>query len=275
VRRRVRASGIAIACIASLTGLLATTPTRGASDAAKPVQVFAAASLADAFTELGRLLQQQRPGVHVRFSFAGSQQLESQLEQGAVADVFASADERWMGVARSHGLLAGDPAKFAHNRLVVIVPKTNPARIGRLQDLAKGGIKLVLAADAVPVGHYSRVVLRNLARTDGFASDYATRVLKNVVSEEENVKSVVSKVQLGEADAGVVYRSDITPAVGRYLRVFEIPESTNVIACYPMALLKDAPAPEAAKAFMDLVLSAQGQRVLERHGLMPIAVNSP
>ena len=275
MRRRVRASGIAIACIASLAVLLATTPTRGASDAARPVQVFAAASLSDAFNELGRLMEQQRPGVRVRFSFAGSQQLESQLEQGAVADVFASADERWMGVAQSHGLLAGDPSKFAHNKLVVIVPRTNPARIGKLQDLAKGGIKLVLAADAVPVGHYSRVVFRNLARSDGFASNFATQVLKNVVSEEENVKSVVSKVQLGEADAGVVYRSDITPAVGRYVRLFEIPGSANVVASYPMALLKDAPAPDAAKAFMDLVLSAEGQRVLERHGLMPIAANSP
>ena len=270
MRRRLHVS--AISAIAALAVLLATTPTR-AGDAAKPVQVFAAASLSDAFNELGRLLEQQRPGVHVRFSFAGSQQLVSQLEQGAQADVFASADERWMQVAQTHGLLAGDAAKFAHNRLVVIVPSTNPARIGKLQDLAKGGIKLVLAADAVPVGEYSRAVLRNLSRTDGFASDFATRALRNVVSEEENVKSVVSKVQLGEADAGIVYRSDITPAVGRYVRVFEVPESANVIASYPIALVKDAPARDAAKAFVDLVLSADGQRVLARHGFMPVAAN--
>jgi molybdate transport system substrate-binding protein len=158
---------------------------------------------------------------------------------------------------------------------VVIVPKPNPARIGKLQDLAKGGIKLVLAADAVPVGHYSRVVLRNLTRTDGFATDFATRVLGNVVSEEENVKSVVSKVQLGEADAGFVYRSDLTPAVARYVHVIEIPQAANVTATYPIARVKAGRSPEAAQAFLDLVLSAEGQRVLAEHGLMPVASTSP
>jgi molybdate transport system substrate-binding protein len=155
------------------------------------------------------------------------------------------------------------------------VPKTNPARIGKLQDLSRGGIKLVIAADAVPVGRYSRTVLRNLSKTKDFPADYATRALRNVVSEEENVKSVVSKVQLGEADAGLVYQSDVTRAVSRYVRVFEIPEGANVLASYPIALLKDAPAPDAAKAFVELLLSADGQRVLERHGLMPVAAAGP
>jgi len=261
--------------VASLLLLFGTAPAHGAANTAKPLQVFAAASLADAFTELGHLLEQRQPGLRVRFNFAGSQQLATQIEQGAAADVFASADERWMDYVRERGLLAGEPTVFVHNRLVVIVPATNPARISKLQDLAKGGIKVVLAADAVPVGRYSRTVLRNLSRTDGFAADFAPKVMKNVVSEEENVKSVVSKVQLAEADAGFVYRSDITPAVARYLREFEVPASANVVAGYPMALVKDAPAPEAAKAFMDLVLSAEGQQVLQRHGLMPLVANGP
>ena len=102
-----------------------------------------------------------------------------------------------------------------------------------------------------------------------------SKALANVVSEEENVKSVVSKVQLGEADAGIVYHSDVTPAVARYVRVFEVPDSANVIASYPMALVRGGTAPEAAKAFMELVLSAEGQRVLERHGLMPVAASNP
>ena len=239
------------------------------------LQVFAAASLSDAFNDLARRLEAQRPGLRVRISFAGSQQLATQLQQGAVADVFASADERWMSAVQSSGLLAGDASTFAHNRLVVIVPKPNPARINRLQDLAKGGIKLVLAADAAPVGRYSRTVLRNLSRTEGFDPDFAARVLRNVVSEEENVKSVVSKVQLGEADAGIVYRSDLSPAVAGYVRVFEVPEGANVIASYPIAQLKASPASDAAKAFIDLVLSADGQRVLEQRGLMPVAANHP
>ncbi len=270
-RRRV-----VVALAAVLTLALAATPsTRAAASGKTTLQVFAAASLSDAFNELARKLEAQRPGLAVRINLAGSQQLVAQLEQGAAADLYASADERWMGYAKAQGLIEGDESTFAHNRLVVIVPKPNPARIGKLQDLAKGGIKLVLAADAVPVGHYSRVVLRNLTRTEGFPADFATRALRNVVSEEENVKSVVSKVQLGEADAGFVYRSDITPAVARYVRVFEIPEPANVIAAYPIARVKAGRAAEAAQAFMNLVLSVEGQRVLEQHGLMPVASTSP
>jgi molybdate transport system substrate-binding protein len=260
---------------ALLTSLIAITSSGGDAHATKQtLQVFAAASLAGAFHELADRLETAHPGLDVRISIAGSQQLVAQLEQGAVADVFASADDRWMSYARAQGLVSGEPTVFARNRLVMIVPKPNPARIGRLQDLSRGGIKIVIAADAVPVGHYTRTVLRNLTRTEGFPTDFATRALRNVVSEEENVKSVVSKVQLGEADAGFVYRSDVTPAVARYVRVFEIPEGANVIATYPMALLRDGPAPDAAKAFLDLVLSVDGQRVLEQHGLMPIAAIS-
>ena len=272
---RPRGRAVVALATAVLSSLIAaSSPAGDARDTKHTLQVFAAASLSDVFKELAGRLEQQRPGLSVRVSLAGSQQLVAQLEQGAVADVFASADERWMSYARAQGLLAGDPSTFARNRLVVIVPKSNPARIGKLQDLSRGGIKIVIAADAVPVGRYTRTVLRNLTRTEGFPSDFATRALRNVVSEEENVKSVVSKVQLGEADAGFVYRSDVTPAVARYVRVLEIPEGANVIATYPMALLKDGPAPDAAKAFVDLVLSADGQRVLEQHGLMPIAAIS-
>jgi molybdate transport system substrate-binding protein len=262
---------------ATILALALATPnsTHAAASGMTTLDVFAAASLADAFNELARKFEAQHPGLTVRLNFAGSQQLAAQLEQGAVADLFASADERWMGYAKAQGLVDGDPSTFAHNQLVVIVPKPNPARIGKLQDLAKGGIKFVLAADAVPVGHYSRIVLRNLTRTDGFPTDFATRVLGNVVSEEENVKSVVSKVQLGEADAGIVYRSDLTPAVSRYVRVFEIPAAANVVATCPIARVKAGRSPEAAQAFLDLVLSAEGQRVLAEHGLMPVASTSP
>ena len=266
----------ALAMLTLLVAFVAPPTGRAATGAtSQTLQVFAAASLADAFNDLGRMLEQQHPGLVVRFNYTGSQQLAAQLEQGAVADLYASADDRWMSYAQDRGLVVGDPWLFARNRLVVIVPKTNPARIQKVQDIAKGGIKIVLGADAVPVGRYSRMVIRNLSRSEGFPSDFATRTLANVVSEEENVKSVVSKVQLGEADAGIVYHSDVTPAVARYVRVFEVPDSANVIASYPMALVRGGTAPEAAKAFMELVLSAEGQRVLERHGLMPVAASNP
>jgi len=236
--------------------------------------VFAAASLAEAFTDLGHELERQRPGLEVRFNFAGSQQLATQIEQGARPDVFASADERWMRYVADRRLLSGEPAIFARNRVAVIVPATNPARIRRLRDLARGGVKLVLAADAVPVGRYSRVVLQNLSRDRVYGGDFARRVLGNVVSEEENVRSVVGKVQLGEADAGMVYRSDVTPAVARRIRILEIPVAANVLASYPIAPLRESPMPAAAAAFVDLVLSPAGQQTLARRGLTPVSAAS-
>jgi molybdate transport system substrate-binding protein len=180
-----------------------------------------------------------------------------------------------MNYAKERGLLSGEPSIFAKNRLVVIIPRTNPARIQRLQDLARGGVKLVIGADAVPVGRYGRAVLRNLALDPAFGRDFAALTLRNVVSEEENVKSVVGKVQLGEADAGIVYRSDVTAAVARFIHVIEIPESANVIASYPIALVKDARESDTARAFVDLVLSRDGQRILERRGLIPVTPTRP
>ncbi len=265
-------TGLALTLASALAAqVVHAAPARSTSS----LRVFAAASLSDAFHELGRKLELARPGLKVEFSFAGSQQLATQIEQGASADVFASADERWMRYAEQRGLLAGPSTVFARNRLVVIVPRTNPARIRRLQDLARGGVKLVLGAEAVPVGHYSRIVLRNLAGDPAFGANFATRTLGNVVSQEENVKSVVGKVQLGEADAGIVYRSDVTPAVARYVRVLTIPEHANILAAYPIALIKSGREQDAAKAFVDLVLSTDGQQALERHGLIPVSAAAP
>ncbi len=261
--------------IVLLAALSAGNISAQETGAAEPeLTVFAAASLTGAFQELGAIFERAHPGTRVQFNFAGSQQLAVQLEHGAVADLFASADERWMSYAAERGLLAGTPQLFAHNRLAVIVPATNPARIGSLQDLARRGIKLVVAAKAVPVGAYSREVLTKLARAPGFPADFDRKVLANVVSQEENVKSVVAKVQLGEADAGMVYVSDAIGGVSRYLRVFPIPEPQNVRADYPLAVLRAAKAPVAAEAFVSLVLGPEGQGVLQRYGLIPAAVRS-
>jgi molybdate transport system substrate-binding protein len=142
-------------------------------------------------------------------------------------------------------------------------------------DLARQGTKVVLAAEAVPVGKYSREVIQKLAAAEGYPPGYDRRVLANVVSQEENVKSVVAKVQLGEADAGVVYRSDVTPAVARYVRVFEIPDESNVVAEYPIGVVKSSRHPQAAQAFVDLVRSEEGQRILQQHGLLPTAAAVP
>lgn len=231
--------------------------------------MYAAASLTEALLELAPLLEQEPNGARVRYNFAGSQQLAVQLEQGARADVFASADERWMGHLAERNLTAGPPTIFAHNRLVAIVPSANPARIGGLEDLARPGIKLVIAAEAVPVGRYTRAVVRLLAGRAGAPPGYRDKVLANVVSQEESVKSVVAKVQLGEADAGFVYHSDVTPRVAPSLTVLEIPEDANVVASYPVAVLAGARNPGAASAFVALLLGARGREILARHGLLP------
>jgi molybdate transport system substrate-binding protein len=265
------------ALLAALMLVVTTSGARSYSPAEPPstLTVFAAASLTEVFRELGQKLEQRQPGLAVRFNFAGSQQLALQMEQGAKADVFASADQRWMSYVEERHLVAETPTVFARNRLVVIVPKTNPGRIGRLEDLAKRGVKFVIAAEAVPVGKYSHEVLQQLAKAPGFPSDYDRRVLANTVSQEENVKAVVAKVQLGEADAGIVYRSDVTPAAARVVRAIDIPDAYNVLASYPIAAIKGAENAEAARAFIALVLSAEGQRVLQRHGFLPSNAGAP
>ncbi|MGH7594351.1 MAG: molybdate ABC transporter substrate-binding protein [Gemmatimonadales bacterium] len=250
--------------VASMVALVAATRTRAT------LTVFAAASLTSAFNELADTLRHRQPDLHIDLNFAGSQALALQIEQGAAADVFASADEYWMTVASDSGLIDGEPHVFAHNRLVVIVPDANPGRIHRLQDLARPGVKLVVAGDAVPAGHYARTAITTLAALPGFTKEFATRTLRNIVSNEDNVKGVVAKVQLGEADAGIVYVSDVTPAVARAVIRLELPDEANVLANYPIAIVRRSANPVAARAFVGLVLSPTGQAVLSHQGFGPV-----
>jgi molybdate transport system substrate-binding protein len=232
----------------------------------KALTIFAAASLTDAFTEIGKNFEAANPGTTITFNFAGSQALQTQIEQGAPADVFASASKAQMDALVAGNLIAQDaPQQFLKNKLVVILPKDNPAGLTSLEDLAKPGIKLVLAADTVPVGKYA---LQALDLMDAkFVNGYKTKVLANVVSNEDNVKQVVAKVQLGEADAGIVYTSDAV-AVPE-LKTIEIPADLNVIAKYPIAPLIKSESADLARAFIAYVLSADGQAVLQKWGFAP------
>lgn len=252
---------LALAAAASPRTLERTEP--------REITVYAAASLRDALLELAPLLERGPSRARVRYNFAGSQQLALQLEQGARADLFASADRRWMARLEERGLTAGPPTVFAHNRLVAIVPRANPARIRSLEDLGRPGVKLVLGAEAVPVGRYTLEMLRRLEASAGFPERYSEGVLANVVSQEENVTAVLAKVQLGEADAGIVYRSDVTPRVAPDVTVLEIPVQANVVASYPVAILSGARDPAAARAFVSLLLGPRGRQILARHGLTP------
>jgi molybdate transport system substrate-binding protein len=235
--------------------------------------IFTAASLTEAFKEMGDNIEQANPGTKVTFNFAGSPTLRTQLAQGARADVFASADEPNMQGAQKEGTIASEPRLFVRNQLVAIVPTANPAQVMRLQDLAKPGVKLVLTNKEVPVGNYSRQALAKMSQDAAFGSEFATRVLANLVSEETNVRQVVAKVQLGEAHAGIVYSSDVTPAVRGAVKVLAIPDPFNVIAHYPIAVVRDAPNAAGARAFIDYVLSPAGQAILTKHGFL--AVEAP
>jgi len=224
--------------------------------------VLAASSLTDAFGELASVFEEQNPGTKVSMSFGGSSELLAQIEQGAPADVFASADEGKMDAALEEGLVT-EPQIFARNRPIVIVPKDNPAGIQGLQDLAKPGTKLVLAQDGVPIAEYAKKILSNADSEYGV--DFEQRVLDNIVSREANVRASANRVALGEADATFVYVTDVTPGIEDQVQVIGIPEDLNVIATYPIAALKEANNSELAQAWIEFVLSDEGQSVLEKY----------
>jgi molybdate transport system substrate-binding protein len=247
-------------------------PTAPAGTTATPqpltgsVTVFAAASLTDAFNEIAAEFKKTNPGVEFEFNFQGSSALRTQLEQGARADIFASADVMQMDAAKKSGVIAPGDKIFVRNSLVLITPKDNPAKIKSVADLKNNGLKLVLAAPEVPVGNYARQMLTKADADPALGPGTSDAVLKNLVSNESNVKQVVAKIQLGEADAGIVYGSDVTPSVARALTSVAIPASINVVAEYPIALTKDASNAKAAQAFIDFVAGSAGQSILKKWG---------
>lgn len=265
---------IAVFVVAGCASSLVSTPgadtTTTIAHPAKSIDltVFAAASLTDAFGEIGRAFEATHPGTSVVFNLGGSQNLRTQLEQGAQADVFASANRKEMDAAAAAGLVApGADRIFVSNQLVVVLPAGNPAGVHTLQDLARPGLKLVLADEAVPVGSYTREVFNRL--NANYGPSFRADVLANVVSNENNVKQVLAKVQLGEADAGIVYASDALAA--SELLTIDIPAQASVVAEYPIAALAGAPSPAQAAEFVDFVLSPEGQSILKKWGFTPVA----
>ena len=241
--------------------LLALTCARARAAA---LEVAAAASLTDAFRAIGAAYSRQT-GQAVSFNFGATNELRVQIENGAPADVFAAASAEEMERAVAAKLVRA-PAVFARNRLIVLVPRDNPAKIERLRDLGRPGVKLVTSQPGVPVGKYTRAMLERAAVAYG--AGFRAAVAKNVVSEETNVKQVVAKVALGEADAGVCYASDFSGANAPKLSVVEVPPAFNVEASYPVAVTAAAKQPAAAQRFVDLVLSPAGQALLQAHGFL-------
>lgn len=241
--------------------------------------VFAAASLTDAFEEMAQGFNEQYAEVYGNvdfvFNFAGSSTLATQLSEGAPADVFASANNSQMNAARDAGRIGSTPRTFVKNRLVIAVPADNPANIRSFNDLAKEGIFLVLAVPGVPVRDYTDAMLERLVNVEGYGEAYRDAVMANLVSEEADVRQVAAKVAIGEADAGIVYRSDITPDIADEVIAIPIPDAYNTLATYPIATTNDPENAELAQAFVDFVLSDAGQDILVKWGFISSRIPTP
>jgi molybdate transport system substrate-binding protein len=244
----------------------AATPTE--APVSGSITVFAAASLTDSFKEIGEAFKAAHPGSDVTFNFGASSSLAAQINQGAPADVFAAASGSTYKTVTDAGN-AADPTTFATNRLTIITPADNPAKIGGLKDLTSPGVKLVLAVKGVPIRDYAEQIFTKAAADASYGPDFPDTVHKNLVSEENDVKGVVSKIVLGEGDAAICYITDVTPDAAPKIAKIDIPDNLNVIANYPIGTIKASTQAELAQAFVDYVLSPDGQAILAKWGFGP------
>jgi molybdate transport system substrate-binding protein len=263
-RRNLRVAGagaaalLALSACSSSSGSGSASPKGSASSSPKlsgTVTVFAAASLKESFTALGKEFEKEHPGTKVSFNFGGSDTLAASITGGAPADVFAAASPKTMATVTDKKDAAGTPVTFVRNQLEIATLPGNPDKVSSLKDLTRSGLKVVLCDKTVPCGAAGQKALA------------ASGLKLTPVSYEQDVKSALTKVELKEADAAVVYKTDVKAAGGKVEGV-EFPESAGAINDYPIALLKNAPDAEAAKAFIALVTSAEGGKVLNEAGFL-------
>jgi molybdate transport system substrate-binding protein len=264
-RRTLRAAGAGAAALLALSACSSSTGSSGtgsdtavSGSSAKPsgtVNVFAAASLQESFTTLGKEFEKEHPGTKVTFSFGGSDTLAASITGGAPADVFAAASPKTMAIVTDQKDAVGTPATFVRNQLEIATLPGNPDKVSSLKDLTRSGLKVVLCDRTVPCGAAAQKALD------------AAKLKLTPVSYEQDVKSALTKVELKEADAAVVYKTDVK-AAGDKVQGVDFPESAEAVNDYPIALLKNAPNPTTAKAFIELVKSAEGQKVLTEAGFL-------
>jgi molybdate transport system substrate-binding protein len=222
--------------------------------------VSAASSLTAAFTDIGAAFEDANPGSTVTFNFGPSDGLAGQINEGAPVDVFASASPTWMDSVQDDGPGVTGRTDFARNKLAIIVPADNPAGIETLDDLTEDGVQLVIASEGVPAGDYARQIFDN--------AGISKAALANVVSNEEDVKAVITKVLSGDADAGIGYVTDVTPDLADQISLIAIPDDVNVIATYPIAVVTGSQEADLAQQFVDYVLG-EGQQTLAGYGFLP------
>jgi molybdate transport system substrate-binding protein len=247
----------------------AATATAAPPASASPVAltVFGAASLKGALDKATAAYEAANPGTSVSVSTDSSSALEAKIEQGAPADVFLSADTTNPNKLVDQGLTAGDPVKFAGNKLTVIVPAANPGGVTTPADLAKPGLKVIAAGDGVPITKYAEQLVANLAKEPGYPADFVAGYTANVVSREDNVKAVVGKIELGEGDAGIVYVTDATASTKA--TPIDVPDSANVPATYAGVVVKASPNVDAATRFLTWFAGPDGQAILAGFGFLP------
>lgn len=251
--------------------IASAVPTTAASVAPSTAPValtiYGAASLKGVLDKVKTAYETANPGTTLTISTDSSATLETQIEQGAPADVFLSADTSNPKRLVDNGLAAGAPVVFARNELTVIVPAANPAGITSPADLGRAGVKVIAAADSVPISMYASVLIDNLARVAGYPSFFATRYSANIASREDNVKAIVAKIELGEGDAGIVYVTDAKAS--SKVKIVDVPDATNVPATYAGVVIKASKSAPAAQAFLTWFAGPDGQAILSTFGFLP------
>ena len=250
-----------VICLAIIVTACSSKSSPGASaSGTSGLTVFAASSLTGAFTQIGSDFSAAYPGETVTFNFGASDELASQIESEGTADVFAAASSKYMDEVQQKVGVQGR-ADFAQNRLVIITPPDNPASIASIEDLAKPGVKLILAAAGVPVGDYAREALTS--------AGISAAALANVVSNEQDDASVVAKVASGDADAAIVYASDVTEQVASQVKAVTIPDAVNVLATYPIAVVTGTANATTAQTFVAYITGPAGLATLKTFGFLP------
>ncbi|GAB6098732.1 molybdate ABC transporter substrate-binding protein [Halanaerocella petrolearia] len=256
--------------ISLILGLVIVSGCQSATEETEKIslRIMAAASLIEVFTDLEQGFEEKYPNIEVDCNYAGSQALFSQIKSGVTADIFASANVKYMNQLEESDMVI-EPSVFAQNKLVVAVLKGNK-KIQTINDFVEKDVKLVVADKSVPVGQYTIEMLDKVDKSGKFVENYKTKFLNSIDSKELDVKSVVSKIELGEADAGVVYKTDIIASNQEKVRGINIPNQYNIVTTYPIALLKvgNQQHQEASKNFLDYLYSLEGRKILTKYGFI-------
>jgi molybdate transport system substrate-binding protein len=255
--------------VATTPGSTAPTTATSVAPSAAPaaLTIYGAASLQGVLAKVKTAYEAAEPGTTLTISTDSSATLETQIEQGAPADVFLSADITNPKKLVEAGLTAGAAVTFAGNKLTIIVPTANPAGITSPKDLAKTGVKVIAAGDAVPITKYATMLVANLAKVSGYPADFVAKYTANIASKEDNVKAIVAKIELGEGDAGIVYVTDAKASTK--VTTVDVPNSANVPATYAGVVVKASKYGAAAQAFLTWFAGPDGQAILSSFGFLP------